>query len=120
MHDEDFDSLASERNIDARCDEFQRALTNGQSPRIESFLVGVTPLECQQLLKELLGLEIDFRVRSMSNLGRVTMPSVSQACHPKKLHRLLNLLRRSAFNRRFVFLLRIMNPTSLNVIVSTS
>lgn len=62
MRDEDLDSLASERMIDARCDEFQRALMNGQSPRIESFLVGTTPLEQKYLLKELLGLEIDFRI----------------------------------------------------------
>ena len=62
MHDEDFDSLAAARLIDARCDEFQLALTNGQSPRIESFLVGVMPLDCQLLLKELLGLEVEFRV----------------------------------------------------------
>ena len=61
MHDEDFDSLASERRIDVRCDEFQRALSNGQSPRIESFLVGVTPLDSRRLLKELIGLEVDFR-----------------------------------------------------------
>ena len=61
MHDEDFDSLALERWIDARCDEFQRALSNGQSPRIESFLVGVTPLDCRRLLKELIGLDVDFR-----------------------------------------------------------
>ena len=69
MHDEDFDSLASERSIDARCDEFQRAQANGQSPRIESFLVGVTPLECQQLLKELLGLEVDFRLTKHEQPG---------------------------------------------------
>ncbi len=62
MDNENFDSLAAERNIDARCDDFQRALTNGQSPSIEHFLLGVTPLERQQLLKELLGLEIDFRL----------------------------------------------------------
>ncbi len=61
MQDEDFDSLASERRIDVRCDEFQRALSNGQSPRIENFLVGVTPLDCRRLLKELIGLEVDFR-----------------------------------------------------------
>ena len=61
MDDENFDSLAVERKIDSRCDEFQRALTNGQSPRIENFLADATPLVYLRLLKELLGLEIDYR-----------------------------------------------------------
>jgi serine/threonine protein kinase len=65
MHDKDLDSLASQRRIDAKCDEFQRALMNGQLPRIESFLAGATPLEHQQLLKELLGLEVDFRITKL-------------------------------------------------------
>ena len=54
MDDENFDSLAVERKIDARCDEFQRALTNGQSPRIENFLADAPPLVYLRLLKELL------------------------------------------------------------------
>lgn len=61
MGDDDFDSLAIERRIDARCDEFQRALASGQSPSIESFLADATPLMYLRLLKELLGLEIDYR-----------------------------------------------------------
>jgi len=61
MGDEDFDSLAIERRIDARCDEFQRALASGQSPRIENFLADATPLMYLRLLTELLGLEIDYR-----------------------------------------------------------
>ncbi len=62
MDHENSESLAAARLIDVRCDEFQRALTNGTSPEIESFLVGVTLLDSQQLLKELIGLEVDFRV----------------------------------------------------------
>ena len=61
MDDEDFDSLAIDRRIDARCDEFQRALASGQSPRIENFLADATPLMYLRLLTELLGLEIDYR-----------------------------------------------------------
>ena len=62
MNDEDFDSLAIERRIDEVCDEFQRALADGKSPRIESFLADATPLMYLRLLKELLGLEIDYRL----------------------------------------------------------
>lgn len=69
MDDEDFDSLETERSMDAWCDEFQRALTNGQSPKIEKYLAGVTPLERQQLLKDLLGLEIDFQLSQHKHPG---------------------------------------------------
>lgn len=43
MDDEASESLAAARAIDDRCDEFEQALTAGQSPDIESFLAGVGP-----------------------------------------------------------------------------
>lgn len=55
-------SLVMARLIDARCDAFEQALTNGQSPAIETFLTDVPPESRQALLIGLLGLEIDFRV----------------------------------------------------------
>lgn len=61
MNDAASESLAAARRIDARCDEFERALAAGQSPVIESFLTDLSAQDREALLLELLGLEIDYR-----------------------------------------------------------
>lgn len=55
-------SVAAARRNDARCDEFEQSLIAGQSPAIESFLGGLPAPECQTLLVELIGLEVDHRI----------------------------------------------------------
>lgn len=55
-------SLAAARLVDARCDEFEKALVAGSSPVIEAFLEGLSATARQGLLVELIGLEIDIRV----------------------------------------------------------
>ncbi|HUP77028.1 MAG TPA: protein kinase [Pirellula sp.] len=94
MDDENSESLAAARMIDVRCDEFQSALTNGSSPKIESFLVGVSPLDRQQLLKELIGLEVDFRV------GQHEQPVVSDYAQrfPSLSAEIASILRSSEVN----------------------
>ncbi|MCX7421313.1 MAG: protein kinase [Planctomycetia bacterium] len=62
MSDEASESLAAARRVDARCDEFELALTTSKSPQIESFLTDMSASERPTLLLELLGLELDFRV----------------------------------------------------------
>ncbi len=62
MSDDASKSLEAARLIDARCDEFEQALTAGRSPAIEVFLNELPPRQRQSLLLELLGLEVDFRV----------------------------------------------------------
>jgi serine/threonine protein kinase len=64
MLNEASDSLAAARLIDARCDAFQHALTNGLSPKIEQFLIDIPLPHAYRLLllKELIGLEVDHRV----------------------------------------------------------
>lgn len=62
MSDEALESLAAARRVDARCDEFEQALTAGESPQIESFLSDLPADERASLLLELLGLEFDFRI----------------------------------------------------------
>lgn len=64
----DSESIAVARWIDARCDEFERALTAGDSPTIESFLAHARPQDRQALLLELLVTEVDYR------LGRREQP----------------------------------------------
>lgn len=62
MTDGASESLAAARQLDARCDEFEQALVAGRTPQIESFLIEL-PLDSRvDLLLELLGLEVDFRV----------------------------------------------------------
>lgn len=56
------ESLAAARLIDAHCDAFERALTAGESPAIESFLADAPLHQREELLRELLGVELDFRV----------------------------------------------------------
>ncbi len=55
-------SVAAARRNDALCDEFEQTLIAGQSPAIESFLVGLPSSECQKLLVDLMGLEVDHRI----------------------------------------------------------
>lgn len=67
-------SLAAARLIDARCDEFEQALSAGLSPEIEQFLIDFPSPDRQSLLLELIGLEVDFVVarggqRSVSDYG---------------------------------------------------
>ncbi len=62
-------SIAAARRNNTRCDEFEQALTAGQSPRIESYLADVPANEREQLLVELLGAEADFRVMRRERLS---------------------------------------------------
>ena len=59
---EDSTSPEIARRVDARCDEFERALAMGGSPVIEDYLANATPDERSPLLDELLWLEVDFRI----------------------------------------------------------
>lgn len=61
MVDELSKSLATARLIDARCDEFERSLQAGLSPKIETYLVGVPQEQRELLLLELLALKVDYR-----------------------------------------------------------
>jgi len=63
------ESLAAARLINTRCDEFELALTAGQSPSIESFLTELPAQERETLLVELLGLEVDFRISRRERLS---------------------------------------------------
>lgn len=62
MSDDASESLAAARCIDARCDEFEYALAAGQRPLIESYLFELPSDARVDLLLELIGLEVDFRV----------------------------------------------------------
>lgn len=53
--------------IDARCDDFQRALTSGESPRIETFVADTAPPYRLLLLQELIGLEADYRIAQLEH-----------------------------------------------------
>jgi len=59
---EDSTSPDIARRVDARCDEFERALAVGGSPVIEDYLANAAPDERRSLLEELLWLEVDFRI----------------------------------------------------------
>ena len=47
--------------VDQICDEFENAWRQGQSPRIEEYLARVAPENRSTLLRELLGVEIEYR-----------------------------------------------------------
>lgn len=59
---EDSTSPEIARRVDARCDEFERALATGGSPAIEDYLANAASDERCPLLEELLWLEVDFRI----------------------------------------------------------
>ncbi len=67
--DDDSESIAAARRMNARCDEFEQALTAGQSPEIEAYLVGLPTGEREALLVELLGAEADFKVMRRERLS---------------------------------------------------
>jgi len=56
------ESLEIARLIDRLCDAFQQALSSGEDPEIEQFLLDLPPSYRFPLVKELLGLEFDYRV----------------------------------------------------------
>ncbi len=56
------ESLTIARMIDSRCDAFQQALTSGHVPEIEQFLTDIPVSYRLVLVRELLGLEFDYRV----------------------------------------------------------
>lgn len=56
-------SLATERRIDEVCDRFERAWQAGQVVRIEEYLGDTLAPERSGLLRELIRLEIEYRIR---------------------------------------------------------
>lgn len=56
------ESLAVARMIDSRCDAFQEALASGHGPEIEQFVMDMPIAHRLVLVRELLGLEFDYRV----------------------------------------------------------
>lgn len=67
--DEGSESIAAARRMNTRCDEFEQALTAGQSPEIEAYLAGLPTGEREALLVELLGAEADFKVMRRERLS---------------------------------------------------
>lgn len=55
-------SLSEAEQIDAVCVRFEEDWKAGQIPRLEQFLVGVADHEQEELLRELLRLEVEYRI----------------------------------------------------------
>jgi WD40 repeat protein/tRNA A-37 threonylcarbamoyl transferase component Bud32 len=56
------DSTRVASEVDEACDRFEAAWRAGERPRIEDFLGGATDLALPELLRHLLGLELDYRI----------------------------------------------------------
>lgn len=55
--------LSAILRIDEACDEFEQSCRSGSLPRIEDFLETASQIECEELLRQLLLLEVDYRRR---------------------------------------------------------
>ncbi|WP_406694967.1 protein kinase [Singulisphaera sp. Ch08] len=89
----DFPLLQFRRVIDA-CDRFEAALLAGQSPRIESYLSEVDGIDSLSLLRELVTLEVEHRVKS----GWKPRPDEYQERFPEHTDLILSVLEEATFS----------------------
>ena len=62
-------SIARQQRIDVICDRFESAIREGESPRIEDYLTAVASEERGELLKALIGVELELTGDEATNIS---------------------------------------------------